>query len=411
MIKKLTAQSNPEVLALQQAQAAAAVSVASPSQQGAQIQGIDPINLGGVAAPKPNETVRWNALARDLVAKTKTVPPLASRIYSVLSEVQYEVLKAADSAGAQINPKRALREASIAALKALFPDEAAAITADAKKDAPGRSVPGQGSSTLSRKLGQQIAKVVVERRAGDGHLNKKGVVLPEPGPGVWQSAANPPALPLLPIWGETRPVFMPQLGEKGRPQCPNPPALNSAEFKRDLAEVRQISDTRTAEQTAIAMKWAANLGTATPPGMWNEIASTLITQYKLNDRDAAQIMHYLNGAVMDAGIGCWEVKYQHWLARPTMVDPQITIPEGLGLPNFPSYTSGHATFSGAAARVLGHFFKKDADRLKQMADEAAMSRVYGGIHYRFDGTRGVEHGEKIADLAIRALRDEQKILG
>lgn len=147
MIKKLTAQSNPEVLALQQAQAAAAVSVASPSQQGAQIQGIDPINLGGVAAPKPNETVRWNALARDLVAKTKTVPPLASRVYSVLSEVQYEVLKAADSAGAQINPQRALREASIAALKALFPDEAAAITADAKKDAPGRSVPGQGSST------------------------------------------------------------------------------------------------------------------------------------------------------------------------------------------------------------------------------------------------------------------------
>ena len=411
MIKKLTIQSNTELLALQQAQQAAPVSDTNPAQQGAPIQGIDPINLGDVAAPKPNETVRWNALARDLVAKTKTVPPLASRVYSVLSEVQYEVLKAADSAGAQINPQRALREASIAALKALFPDEATTIAADAKKDAPGRSIPGQGSTTLSKRLGQQIAPAVVGRRADDNPLNTKGVVLPQPGPGVWQSAANPPALPLLPFWGETRPVFMPQLGEKGRPACPNPPALNSAEFKRDLAEVRKLSDTRTAEQTAIAMKWAANLGTATPPGMWNEIASKLITQYKLNDRDAAQVMHYLNGAVMDAGIGCWEVKYQHWLARPTMVDAQITIPEGLGLPNFPSYTSGHATFSGAAARVLGHFFKKDADNLKQMADEAAMSRVYGGIHYRFDGTRGVEHGEKIADLAIRALKDEQKILG
>lgn len=398
--------------ALQQAQTAdGAGPIANHGQQQAQpIQGVEPVIIGGAPTAKPTETVRWNALARGLVAQTKTVPPMASRAYSILSEIQYEVLKAAEGT-AHVNPQRALREASLIALKSLFPDQAAAIEADAKKDAPGRSIPGQGSATAAKKLAKQVATAILERRAADNHTNKKGVVLPQPGYGVWATAANPPALPLLPFWGEVTPVFMDPIGGEARPTCPPPPALNSAEFKRDLAEVRQISDTRSAEQTRIAMYWAANLGTATPPGVWNEIASGLIAQYKLKDHEAARVMHYLNGAVMDAGIGCWETKYQHWLARPTMVDNQITIPEGLGLPNFPSYTSGHATFSGAAARVLGHFFPKEAAKLKAMADEAAMSRVYGGIHYRFDGTRGVEHGEKIADLAIRAAKEEAKILG
>jgi membrane-associated phospholipid phosphatase len=72
----------------------------------------------------------------------------------------------------------------------------------------------------------------------------------------------------------------------------------------------------------------------------------------------------------------------------------------VGLPNFPAYTSGHSSFSGAAADVLAYFFPREQETLRAMAEEAAISRLYGGIHYRFDSERGLEQGRAIAQLAI-----------
>jgi len=104
-------------------------------------------------------------------------------------------------------------------------------------------------------------------------------------------------------------------------------------------------------------------------------------------------------AAMDAGICCWDAKYVFWLLRPTQADPGITLP--IGLPNFPSYTSGHSTFSGAAADVLGYIFPDQKDLFGSMAMEAAISRVYGGIHYRFDSEVGLQGGRSIAQIAIQ----------
>ncbi len=105
-----------------------------------------------------------------------------------------------------------------------------------------------------------------------------------------------------------------------------------------------------------------------------------------------------NAATMDAGIAVWDAKYAYWLIRPSRADPAITTP--VGLPNFPSYVSGHAGFSGAAADVLAHFFPAEAAALRARAEEAAMSRLYGGIHYRFDNEAGMELGRRIARLAL-----------
>lgn len=388
------------------AQQAAVQTRPSTAQTGLDaIAGPAPVTLDpGVGRAKASETIRWNALARGLVAKTKTPPPMASRAYSVLSEVQFEALSAAKGSKTKVSAERVLQHASAAALTALFPGEAEAIAAELKQSAPkGRTVVGGGSTTVAKKLGEEIAASIVARRADDGHANKIGVEQPAAGPGVWVSAANPPAAPLLPHWGTLRPVAMPPLGDARRPVCPPPPAHGSAAHKKALAEVRQISDTRTPEQLAIGERWAAGAGTMTPPGQWNEIAAGLIAKHKLGELDAARVMHAMNAAVMDAGIACWEVKYQHWTARPSMDDPAIKVPPTVGLPNFPSYTSGHATFSGAAARVLGHFFPSESKALDAMAVEAAMSRVYAGIHFRYDGENGLEHGRKVADFALSAI--------
>jgi membrane-associated phospholipid phosphatase len=181
-----------------------------------------------------------------------------------------------------------------------------------------------------------------------------------------------------------------------------PPAVDSPEFAAALREVRWFSDHRTDEQLRIAEFWADGAGTVTPPGHWNEIAGDLIRANRMNELRAASVFAYLNMAMMDAGICCWDAKYAYWLLRPSQADPAITTP--VGLPNFPSYTSGHASFSAAAAEVLGFVFPKRRYQLLSMAHEAAISRVYGGIHYRFDSEVGFEGGRMAAHAAIRRLK-------
>jgi len=79
----------------------------------------------------------------------------------------------------------------------------------------------------------------------------------------------------------------------------------------------------------------------------------------------------------------------------------------LGTPNFPAYTSGHSTFSAAASEVLAHFFPSDAAKFRKWADEAAMSRIYGGIHYRFDAEEGLAQGRAVAAFTVaKAKRDQ-----
>jgi hypothetical protein len=184
---------------------------------------------------------------------------------------------------------------------------------------------------------------------------------------------------------------------------PPPPAIDSPQFKAALAEVRRISDTRTPEQLRIAQFWADGAGTYTPPGHWNDIACGYIVERDLSELRAARALALMNMAVMDAGICCWDTKYAYWLLRPYQADPAITTP--VGKPNFPAYTSGHATFSGAASEVLAFLFPHHKNEVRQMAEEAALSRLYGGIHFRFDNEVGLESGRGIGnDPGLKAGR-------
>src|SRR6267142_2671809 len=84
---------------------------------------------------------------------------------------------------------------------------------------------------------------------------------------------------------------------------------------------------------------------------------------------------------------------------PTQADPLITL--AIGLPNHPSYTSNHAAISTTVARILGSVFPRERKRLAAMADEAGLSRIYGGIHYRFDKTGGEKIARNVSALALR----------
>ena len=106
----------------------------------------------------------------------------------------------------------------------------------------------------------------------------------------------------------------------------------------------------------------------------------------------------MNMAIEDAGICVWDNKYYYFFPRPSNVNPEIKTL--MGVPNFPSYPSGHSGFSSAGATVLSHFFPASSMSFSDMANEAALSRLYGCIHYRFDCDQGIVLGKDVAQQAI-----------
>jgi hypothetical protein len=352
---------------------------------------------------EPAASVRWNAIARDLVIKYRTDPPMASRVYALLSVAQDSAaLAALTNAGSLPRPldHAAVVGASSAILQYAFPQELAFLDSVARGDLADPL--WTASATVSVTAGNDIGRVAAQRlltaRESDGASVTWAGTLPT-GAGVWYSSASPAVAPLRVLWGSVRPWFMSR-GDQFRPEAP--PAFGSSAFQAALAEVRTYSDQRTQRELDIARHWGDGAGSYTPPGHWNRIASELSTWYNLTERDAAHVSAIVNMAMMDAGIAVWDAKYVYWLIRPSQADPAITTP--VGLPNFPSYVSGHAGFSGAASEVLAYFFPSEAASLRAQADEAAMSRLYAGIHYRFDSDVGLRMGRSIAALATTRER-------
>lgn len=217
----------------------------------------------------------------------------------------------------------------------------------------------------------------------------------------WKTLETPARPPLLPFFGEVKTWNI----ATGAAVDPGPPPADGSEiFNRDLAEMRSISADRTREQMRIAAFWEDGGGTHTPPGHWNAIAVTDLRAAGFSVIKTACILAYLNTAEHDAAVAAWHTKYKYITARPKNLDNSITM--SAGLPNFPGYTSGHSTFSAAAARVLGHFIPAKAAAYEAMALEAAESRVYSCIHVRVDCEVGVTQGKAVGDAAVtRVLKD------
>jgi membrane-associated phospholipid phosphatase len=371
--------------------------------------------------------VRWNEIARSLVVKNSTSPPMASRVYALLSVAHYDALVSAwnnkyiynRSSPHDIDPTilpavqitsdpaypsdhAAVAGASAAVLSYLYPNETAWLAKQATADEESRLQAGvnfRSDITAGDSLGRIVAQEVINRAKKDGSNVPWNGTVPT-GPGKWVSTTSPPQPPLLPNWGNVTPWL---LNSSNLTMPSSPPVFGSAEFNTSLQEVKQIANNRTAEQLQIAQFWNDGTGTTTPPGHWNQIACDLIQSYKLNELRSARTLALMNAATMDAGICCWKAKYNYWYPRPIQADP--TIKTAFATPNFPSYTSGHSDFSAAAGGVLSYIFPKEKSELQAKVQQASMSRVYAGIHYRFDCDQGVKVGSEVAQRSI--LRGEQ----
>jgi hypothetical protein len=220
---------------------------------------------------------------------------------------------------------------------------------------------------------------------------------------IW--VRTPPAYiypPLEPLAGTWKTWILDE-GSQFRPGPP--PEYGSKQFLAEMNEVYQVSQNLTEEQKRIADYWADGAGTVTPPGHWNQIAIDLVSDESWSTLRTARLFAVLNTAQADAFIACSDAKFTYWSIRPIIAIRRLIDPNWLSYiatPPFPSYPSGHSTTSGAASTVLAAFFPAEAEKLADMAAEAAISRLYGGIHYRSDNEVGLTVGQRVGQVAIQA---------
>jgi hypothetical protein len=216
----------------------------------------------------------------------------------------------------------------------------------------------------------------------------------------WVSLETPPRPPMLPLFGKVLPWKM-TTEEIVAIRPPAPPLRGSSEMDAECAEVKYYSDNITRERLAIVHKWADGAGTYTPPGHWNDIAAEHIRDANFSEVRAARAFALLNMTMHNASIACWDTKFFYFNARPSQLIPAIKT--STGVPNFPAYVSGHSTYSASAATMLSYLFPAYASDFQTMATEAAMSRLYGGIHYRKDSEVGLTLGTDVGEHLVNTF--------
>jgi membrane-associated phospholipid phosphatase len=387
---------------------------------------------------KADAVVGWNKAALEAIKTDKTNPPIASLNLAILETAVYDAVNGLTAfydaykvdkgidAGASV--EAAASEAAYRVLTELYPTQKATfdgILNDFLKDLPAGEFVDKGLA-----YGKAVAEATLASRANDGSKTMVPYTVSNE-IGKWQPT-GPATAPLLPQWGKVTPFAL-DSGSQFRPDVP--PALTSAEYAQDFNLTKSLgsvnSTTRTADQTEIAKFWADGSGTYTPPGHWNSIANQLLSQNNATLVESAHTLGLLNIALADAAIACWDAKYTYDAWRPvtairkadldgndaTIVDD--TWQSLITTPPFPEYTSGHSTFSSAAATVLGNLMGDNVSfstssiglpgvtrsftSFEQAAQEAGMSRIYGGIHFMSANINGLQCGQDIGDYVIENL--------
>jgi hypothetical protein len=263
--------------------------------------------------------------------------------------------------------------------------------------------------------GETVANMVLEWASTDGgHEGYRrnfpsGYVYPI-GPGLWEP--TPPGfqpIPLQPFWGENRPFVSSNCAAPPPPDYSVDPA---SEFYAYASEIYETSLNLTPEQIEIALFWADDPGTVTPPGHSFSMLRQVLIGEGVSLERAAEAYLRVGCCLVDAFIQCWRTKYIWNLVRPVTYIRANFDPQWISLvttPPFPEYTSGHSTQSGAWAEVMTSLFgdgygftdhthdetglsARTFSSFHQAAVETAISRLYGGIHYRFGNDNGLASG-------------------
>lgn len=412
--------------------------------------------------PTPQDVLRsWYGLTLELVRHTPIYsPPVASRAFAYLGIIAYEAV-ALDSAmlqslvaqlpklqplpvrqpDAKFDAAIVLHAAFQTAAQILFshtgPTGQRAMKAVTRKldmELAG-SVSGSRMKR-SRDPGQALARHILNWAMKDGGSEIVNMGFPKhftplEAAGHWTptSAIRMQQAPLLPTWGDNRTFAVANAAACALPPPPAYSEDKNSEFYRQAFEVYDTAKNLTPEQRLIARFWSDDpMLSPTPPGHWMFIALDILKARDASIEDSVDLMARLGMAVSDAFVACWKSKFEYDVLRPVTYIKKLidkTWEPILITPPFPEYPSGHSVQSGAAASVLTQFFGEnfafdDKTHVREKfpvrgyksfwdaANEAGISRLYGGIHFRAAVERGLDQGRCVG-AAVNAIKTRRTV--
>lgn len=172
------------------------------------------------------------------------------------------------------------------------------------------------------------------------------------------------------------------------------------DWDKQLRIVRNTAKKLTKKQIQIARYW----GTGVPTKQFTPIIDRLIDTYGMSASRAARILTVVQAGINDTMVVTWYYKYLWNVARPNQLDRNFATV--LCTPRHPSYVAGHATVAGCAQVILSYFFPAEAQRLKELAEECAVSRLYAGVHFPADNEEGLKLGRAIGQIVVEACKKQ-----
>jgi hypothetical protein len=396
----------------------------------------------------------------DIIVYDIFSPPVASRIYAYCNLAWYEALRWKDSSAGSLTArlkgfesmpvpdKKKKYDFTLAAVKSFFKTAKALTFSKDSLLKTETALLRQFENFLesdvynsSLTLGDTIGAVILKRASADNYKETRGMpkysVFKESG--KWQQTPPDYADAIEPHWNLIKPLLM-DSAYQIKPAVPPPYSLDKkSPYYKELMEVYTVSKNITPLQDTIAHYWDDNplvtehkghlmyaTKKTTPGGHWMGILSILCRQQNVNDIFTAHTYAITSCSIFDGFISCWAEKYRSRTVRPVTVIREILEPEWTSLlqtPPFPEYTSGHSVITAAAATVLTHLFgdnmsfhdtteleylglQRSFSSIMQAADEAGMSRLYGGIHYRFAIEQGKKQGQQVGELYTKTFQQQ-----
>lgn len=391
-------------------------------------------------------------------------PPVASRIYAYSSLAAYETLRnkdpEAESFTTRLNgfaPMPKPEEGkdynyALAATKAFFTVVHKMVFSLDSLTAYEAKINAQFKDELSPEVyersvafGDSIGKTILLRATTDGYIKSRGKAryLGSNLPGKWRPTAPDYSDAVEWCWNDIKTLAIDRTFLEKNLLKPVPYSLDpKSAYYKQLDSVYHLTKNLTPEQRQIATFWDDNPFTVqhsghmmfgnkkiTPGGHWMSIASIACKKTHADIVKTAQVYAATSIALFDGFIGCWNLKYIYSTVRPiTVINEHIDKDWNpmLQTPPFPEYPSAHSTITRATAIVLSNFFGykfefEDTSEMKyiglkrkfksflQAANEASISRVYGGIHYKYSVDQGAEEGKKIGDIIVDKLGLDKKL--
>ncbi|NNG27090.1 MAG: vanadium-dependent haloperoxidase [Ignavibacteriaceae bacterium] len=285
-------------------------------------------------------------------------------------------------------------------------------------------------TTVNRSIayGEQVGNKIIEWSNSDNFLSTRDLPYEPPprsnNPSFWEPTF-PGQHALEPYLGTQKPFCMVTQNQCSVPLGIQFDTIPGTPFYYEGYEVLDKSMNLTTDERNIAFFWEDKAGTGQPPGHWVSITNNMVDRFSIKLDEAAKIYALVGVTIRDAFISAWETKYSVNLLRPiTYIREYMGEPnwsELVATPPFPEYPSGHSVVSGGVSKILTVSFgdniafidsthnnepglrNRNFNSFYDAADEAAWSRLYGGIHFRSAILNGIQQGKLVADVVLNTV--------